>query len=276
MEVCVDMKNILLALATSWASFAHAETPEIMELTFEQRIADCENLWFAAREEEDMLVLGFVYVDPEAGFTYEHYGELVLSEGVFQAVPSDRQGTTRVIHRIGVNVPATCLTDAQATALGLPSSPESMASYKDHRPVGEHHERWAHHANRIGASAIALEHVSKASATGTTSTSLTFEHAVALNGLGQFEETVTLLEPIVASEDATGDLIAELAHAKQELGDLPRAIKLYEQAIRHRKGGYSERRSAFALRIASIHEELGNTRQHDAWMRRAERLDGNR
>lgn len=266
------MKVILFAAVLACSALAHAQLAEPLELTFAQRIAQCENAWFGARTEGGDVVLGYVYIDPDAGFTYEHYGTLQRSDGVLRAVPSELYGQSRVIHRIDTNVPATCLTGPQAAMLGLPSAPESMAFYKDERSPGEHHARWAFHYNHIGASDIALDHVMKALAAGVSSNSLTFEHAFALNVLGRYGETVVLLEPVVASSDKTADLIAELAFAKLRLREYDAAITLYGRAIDHRKGGPSTRRWEFARNIAAAYAELGDVKQRDAWLKKSERL----
>lgn len=247
---------------------------EAGELEFNQTIADCENKWFGAETGAGEVILGYVYVDPSAGFTFEHYGTLEEIGGGLRAVQSEIAREARVIQRIGHNFPAICLSQAQVAELGLPATPETMKFYKDDRPPAEHHAAWAYHYNHIGASDKALVHVSKAIAAGAASTDLTFEHAFALNVLGRFDETITLLEPDLASGDMTGDLIAELAYARMMKGETLRAIELYTQAIDHDEGNPSTRRWEFAQNIAAAYERLGDTGQRDIWIKRSEEYRG--
>jgi tetratricopeptide (TPR) repeat protein len=268
------MKKIAAIIVICWSFLAQAQakTPEAGEMKFDQHVANCENKWFGARTVDGKVVLGYVYIDPTAGFTFENYGHLDISDGKLHAIKSDLYGKARVITRIGQNFPATCLSEAQATTLGLPSSPESMKFYTNDRTTGEHHASWAYHYNHIGASEIALDHVSKAIAAGYSSTGLTFEHAFALNALGKFDQTAGLLAPVVASSTKTADLIAELAYAKLMQGEYQQAIDLYSRAIRHRgRDGYSQRRWEFARNIGAAYEALGDLKQRDQWIKRSDR-----
>ena len=264
------MKNLIVAIALCCSSTALAQGTTARELAFDQAIADCENGWFGAAAQDGSVILGYVYIDPSAGFTFEHYGTLEEDRGALRAVQSDLSREARLIQRIGHNFPATCLDDGQVAALGLPLIPETMQFYKDSRPPSEHHAAWAYHYNHIGASDKALGHVLKALEAGAASAALTFEHAFALNVLGKFSETITLLEPVYSSGGMTGDLIAELAYARLKQGDYQRAIELYTQAIDPEQGEISSRRWEFARNIAAAYEELGDAQRRDSWIQRAE------
>lgn len=263
------MKKIFAAIALCWAAAALAQTPE-SRLLFDQTIADCENKWFGAEAGDGSIILGYVYIDPSAGFTFEHYGTLEGSGAYLRAVQSDLAKEARLIQRIGRNFPAICLDDPQVAALGLPAVPKTMEFYKDDRPLGEHHTAWAYHYNHIGASDKALDHVSEAIAAGASSNALTFEHAFALNALGRFQETISLLDPIVSPETSTADIIAELAYARLMQADYEEAIRIYSQAIDHDQDEPSSRRWEFARNIAAAYGELGDTAQRDVWLKRSE------
>jgi tetratricopeptide (TPR) repeat protein len=261
------MRKILAAIALCCPALAQSQPSEAEVLRFDQRIANCENQWFGAKGTDGKIVLGYVYIDPSAGFTFEHYGYLDSSNGTLHANKSDLYDKARLITRIGQNFPATCLTETQVARLGLPLSPESMKFYKDDRPAAEHHASWAYHYNHIGASDIALDHVAKAIGAGSSSLSLTFEHAYALNALGRFDETISLLTPVVASSTKTSDLIAELAFAHLMRGEHQRSIELYTQAIDHDPRNPSQRRWEFAGNIAAAYEQLGQLKERDHWIK---------
>lgn len=257
------MKLHIAAVILLFSFSAFAQTQESAALSFDQGIANCENKWSGIKGQDGKTILGYVYVDIDAGFTFEHYGDLNSSEGHLRAVKSELFGKARVISRIEKNFPAICLTESQLTQLGLPSSPEWMKFYKDDRSPAEHHTRWAFHANHIGASKLALEHISKAVAAGASSPALTFEHAFALNALGRFDETIALLTPVISSFSASSDLIAELAFAHLAKGEYSAAIPCYKQALEHHKP--SVRRGEFAKNMAYAYEKLGNRGQRDYW-----------
>ena len=264
------MNNLFVAIALFCTSTALAQNPQARVLKFDQNIADCENSWFGAEAQDGSVILGYVYVDPAAGFTFEHFGTLEEVAGSLRAVQSELAKEARLIQRIGHNFPATCLIDGQAAALGLPITPQTMQFYKDSRPPGEHHAAWAYHYNHIGASDKALDHVLKALEAGAASATLTFEHAFALNVLGRFNETIALLEQAYSTGSMTSDLIAELAYARLRQGDYQRAIKLYTQAIDPDQGEISSRRWEFAMNIATAYEKLGDAERRDTWLKQAE------
>jgi tetratricopeptide (TPR) repeat protein len=265
------MKKILAVIVLFGSFYAQAQGPSSDAIRFDQGVANCENKWFAAKGKDGTVTLGYVYIDPSAGFTFEHYGQLDSTAGGLRAIKSELYDKARVIHRIEQNFAASCLTEVQVAALGLPLSPASIKAYKDNRSAGEHHASWASHYNHICASGLALEHVLKAIALGYSSPGLTFEHAYALNALGRFDETVSLLAPAMASGAKTGDLIAELAYARLMRGEYQQAIELYARAIDHNTEKPSTRRWEFASNIAAAYEKLGNTSQRDAWTERSVR-----
>jgi tetratricopeptide (TPR) repeat protein len=258
------MHPIIPSILLSVASAPEPSIPVSGELATPQPVALCENRWFAAEGTSGKLFLGYLYIDPEAGFTFEHYGDFRIDGGQATVVKSDLRDKARLIVRVTNNFPARCLTPTQATALGLEPNPAWMKFYEDKRAPGEHHANWAYFYNHIGASEIALEHVSKALAAGESSESLAFEHAFALNVLSRFDEVVALLTPNV-SRTKSGDLVAELAYAHLMLAKFEEAIGLYSRAI----DLGSSRRWEFATNIAGAYERLGDTRKRDEWLNRA-------
>lgn len=266
------MKKTLAVITLCCTTAALAPISSAGDLEFNQPIAECENKWFAAETEDGGVILGYVYIDPRAGFTFEHYGTLEDTGNGLRAVQSEIAREARLIQRIDQNFTATCLVDAQVADLGLPVAPESMKFYKDERPPGERHAAWAYHYNHIGANDIALDHVKKALAAGVRSTDLTFEHAFALNALARFNETTGLLEPLIPTGGVTADIIAELAYARLMQGEYQRAIELYTQAIDHDPDKPSSRRWEFARNIAAAYEKLGEAQQRDTWLERSEQL----
>lgn len=265
----MSMKKILAAIVLLCSPLAHAQFFENEALKFDQRIANCENKWFGAEGSDGKVFLGYVYIDPSAGFTFEHYGYLDSSTGRLRAVKSELYDKARLIKRIGENFPASCLTDAQVASVGLPLSPDWMEFYRDDRPFGEHHASWASHYNHIGANEIALDHVAKAIEAGSASTALDFEHAFALNALGRFDEVVVFLTPLVSSKAKTSDLIAELAYAHLRKGEYQTAISLYTEAVN--RTPLSTRRWEFANNISRAHAQLGDSKNRDKWEKRSMR-----
>lgn len=265
------MRRVLGALLLMGSTVVCAQSASTPGFAFDQRASDCEGRWFAAQTQGGKINLGFMYIDPQAGFTIEHYGTLDRSGTQLVAVKSELQGKARLIHRVESNFPASCLPAETVASLGLPAEPETMQFYRDERPPGEHHASWAYHYNHIGASDVALTHVAKARAAGYTSPALTFEHAFALNATGQFDQVIALLMPVVKARDALPDTVAELAYAYLMQGEYEKAIGHYQRALDGPGVKSSQRRWEFAQNIAGAYERLGNIELRDKWLRTSER-----
>lgn len=266
----MHMRAILGMLLLVSSAAIHAQSAATPGFAFDQRISDCEARWFAAQTQGGKVNLGFLYIDPQAGFTIEHYGNLEREGTQLVAVKSELHGKARMIQRVGSNFAASCLGDETVASLGLPPEPESMQFYRDERPPGEHHASWAYHYNHIGASDVALTHVAKARAAGYSSPALTFEHAFALNATGQFDQVVVLLTPVAKARDALPDTVAELAYAHLMQGEYEQAIGHYKRALDGKGVKSTERRWQFAQNIARAYERLGDTELRDKWLRTAD------
>src|SRR5207344_524524 len=154
-------------------------------------IASCENHWFLKQAKDpDARVLGFAYIDPEAGFTFQFEDEIVADkDGAWSRKPNPLRDKASMKIRVGTNFPVACLNDADVAKLGLAATPDWLAYYKDTRAVGPHEVSWASHLNGIGANAEAIEHLQSAMAQGYKSDPLWFELGYAYDALGEFDKS---------------------------------------------------------------------------------------
>lgn len=231
------------------------------------RIADCENRWFlVASRTPESRVLGFAYVDPDAGPTFEHDGEVVLTaDGQWRRKPSELEGKARLIVRVEENLPVVCLDDARTAQLGLSAAPEWLAWYKDPSAPGPHNARWAFYYNHIGAHERALRHVDAARAEGFQSRNLAFEHGYALNALERYSEARGVLDAAVQAYPRDPNMIAELGYAQLGLGDYATSIETYKQAYALDVDNASGRRYEFAQNIAAAYSNRGDSAEAAKW-----------
>jgi tetratricopeptide (TPR) repeat protein len=266
------MRSTLAVVSLIFPVLAYAATAGAsLSIEFDENVSQCENRWFVAPTQSGENLLGYVYIDPSAGFTLEHYGRLDESGGTLRAVKSEIYDEARVIHRIEFDFQAACLSEDVVATLGLPTAPKAMEFYKENRPSGEHHASWAYHYNHIGANETALAHISKAAALGYTSLDMTFEHAFALNALERFNETAALLSTVVEDSSCPEDIIAELAYSHLRMGHFEQAIALYKRALASNDEPPSQRRWEFARNIAAAYDQLGDASERDAWLEASEK-----
>jgi tetratricopeptide (TPR) repeat protein len=232
------------------------------------RIADCENQWFLLEGQNPALrILGFAYVDPSAGVTIEHNGEVGIGpDGSLERKPFELKEKARLIIRATGNYEIVCLNEAQRTQLGLPVAPEWQGAYRDSRAAGPHNVSWASHYNHIGAFDRALKHIEAALSEKYTSRDLTFEYGFALNAVERFHDALAVLEPGVESYPRDVNIRAELGFAHLGLGDFKKAIEIYERAYNMDKSGSSGRRGEFAQNVAAAYARLGDEKSATRWL----------
>jgi tetratricopeptide (TPR) repeat protein len=258
-----------LAIAVSWSvSGVAAEFPSVTG-----SIADCEDQWFLVRGKDPTTrVLGFAYVDPQVGVTFEHRGEVEVTDaGELIRKPFEMEGKARLIQRVESNFDVTCLSEAQVVALGLPAIPEFQNAYHDSREPGPHYESWASHYNHIGASAKALEYVEAAKNIGYQSRNLTYEHAFALNAQERYSEALEILDAAVKKFPKDVNLRAERGFTHIQQGSFEKAIRDYEFAFDQDKEGKAGRKSEFANNIAIAYGQLGDEARAREWNAEAQK-----
>ena len=72
-----------------WMAFATDSGSTVANLNHNSRMSDCENRWVALyhKTEDKDYTYGFVYIDPEAGFTFHISGSFALdAEGRYHPV----------------------------------------------------------------------------------------------------------------------------------------------------------------------------------------------
>jgi len=267
------MRHALCALLLLPALARAAEFPPTTH-----KLSDCENRWFLKEAQRpNVRLLGFAYVDPDAGVTIEVNGDVAISQdGTLQRTPGSYDKDRRLIIRGMSNLEIACLSDELASQLGLPLVPAWLAFYKDKRAPGPHNVAWASYYNHIGAFEKALEFLQLASDAGFQSAELSYERGFALNATGQFQEALGGLEIAVQAHPDSVALLGEFAFAHMKLRAFKRAIELYETALLKDKEGKSGRRAEFAHNIAMAFAALGDDQRAHEWREKAESWKGER
>jgi tetratricopeptide (TPR) repeat protein len=258
------LKRAVFVSLTLFAGTAYAQ--EFPPLS--QHITDCEGRWILSEssKSEDVRLLGYVYVDRNAGFTIEAHGEVTLApDGALVRQPDPLEGKARVIIRVERNDPAVCLSDDQTKQLGLPVEWEYRDNYEDHRPPGPHYTAWASHYNQIGGFEHALEFVRLARAENYSSSTLDLEHGFALNALKRYDDAIGTLDEALKRYPRDVEITAELGYANLSLHRSPLAIDLYRRALSYDKKRASSRRAEFAGNIANAYRQLGDAKQERKW-----------
>jgi tetratricopeptide (TPR) repeat protein len=257
--------GLLLAAAAAAADAAAQFPPS------SHRLADCENRWFLKEVADPSIrLLGFAYVDPDAGVTIEDNGKVAISaDGALARMPDTRANKMRLIVRGVSNFEIACLSSEQASQLGLPLVPDWLQHYKDKREPGPHNVAWASFYNHIGAFEKALEFLRIAGDSGFRSLELARERGFALNALTRYQEAIEGLEIAVKSYPEDIRMLAELAYSHVKLREFRRATELYQAAIAKDAEGSSVLRWEYANNLAMAFAALGDDTSASEWSRKA-------
>jgi len=265
------MKLLLLTFLLAWPPGLIAATSASgMFPPDKDPIANCENRWFLKQgKEPEARVLGFAYIDPEAGFSFEFEDYIVIDkDGNWVRKPNPLHGKASLKVRVESNVPVACLDKEDVAKLGLAPIPDWLKFYKDTRAAGPHEVSWASHLNSIGANAEAIKHIETAIADGYKSDGLWFELGYAYNALEEFDKSTEVLTPAMAASPDNKLLIGELAYSSIHQKDFKRAIELYNLALSKYKNGETEKRAEYAINLAAAYHWAGDEKAAQEWLQK--------
>jgi tetratricopeptide (TPR) repeat protein len=193
-------------------------------LEFNKKIYECENKWitYPLEGKETSHLLGYVYIDRQAGFTFHIEKNFTVSkEGKF--VPEAKQNVSRIIARISnFNRICAVIPTERLKELGISETPEFMKSYIKKDEAEDLVSR-AYHYNHIGASFMAIPLLEKAQKINAKAKGLLFELAYAYNDNENYKKVIELLQVAIAENENDSLLYKEFIFALAKDGQLENA-----------------------------------------------------
>jgi tetratricopeptide (TPR) repeat protein len=221
---------ITLFITTIGSSQNNASTNQ---LKFETIYYDAIYKWvaFPKTETDSTYVYGFVYLDMQAGLTFNH-------EGVFQIddtgklVSSKKEPYNMVKMRLGNSTKnVAVLSPTQIKELGVTPVPDWLKYYKKPIDDAESLTRTGYHLNAVGGSKKALEFLLKAYKKSPHHKGLEFELGFAYNALGQYEKAIEILNKATTNDPKNALLYKEFGYAYLNLHKLPEAEAIYKRGV---------------------------------------------
>ena len=146
----------LLIASLVTGSVAADDRPKSPTLSYDLHMSDCENRWVALyhKPEDNDYTYGFVYIDPQAGFTVQYGGSFTVdAEGKYHLapdpIPTDKMNLKIRLDQNGI---AALLPSEALTQLGLPEKPDWLKFYEDKADPVTHKVNWGFFYNSIGDS----------------------------------------------------------------------------------------------------------------------------
>ena len=253
-------KKILLVIlvCTTIIMNAQDQTQSYSPLSFDHRYYECENQWVVVpmKKDADKYAFGYIYLDAQAGLTFEYEGELKIDENNRFTLVDNGPKTSLIKQRLGktTNVLLALMPRDKIIELKLELVPDMLESYRIPDPV-MHDIAMGRTLNANDECKAALPYLEKAYSMRPNAPGVEFELGYTYNGLGKYTDAIRVLGNAVLRNPDDISLYKELGFAEKYSGD-------FESALRHYNHGFAlEEKENFgykgemAFYIAMIYKE---------------------
>jgi len=229
------MKNFITLYIILFCAF-NAIAQNAPDLKFDKSFTQCEKKWVVfERDATHGYPYGLIYVDLNAGFTFDLKGFFTLSaDGKF--IPDNsvsQKGPVKYRLAPGTK-PVALLPADRLKELNLELEPSWLKSYypevKDSTDVYYNYRMgWVY--NAAGESATAIKYLAKAYSKDSADDKVKFELGFAYNALGRFDEAIKLLEAAVQNNSNNVQLYKELGYAYGGAKKYEKSIETYVKGL---------------------------------------------
>ncbi len=256
-------------------SFAADNPPKSPTLSYNLHMSDCENRWVALyhKPEDSDYTYGFVYIDPEAGFTVQYGGRFTIdANGKYllapNPIPPDKMNLKIRLDQNGI---AALLPPEALAELGLPEKPDWLKSYEDKADPVTHEVNWGFFYNSIGDSRRALDYLESAYKERPGAPRVVFELTYAYNATGRPEDAIRVAKSEFTKNPKNELLCREIAFAYLRLKSYNEATGQYQACIALCADSESEKaeKSELAMNLSAAYGASGDTTNRDAWLEKA-------
>lgn len=235
------------------------------ELKFDKKYYEAVDKWvaFPKNETDSTFYYGFIYIDEQAGFTYQ-LGSTFIIDSSNNYLPEVIDSTFNAKYRIDQNwKPVSIIPQEKLIELNLPTEPEWLKYYKENSDSVSYLKNIGYHYNHVGASNLALKPLLKAYEIEPHFDGLEFELSFAYNALGQFENAIPILEKAIESNPENFYFYRELGFSYKNLNKIEEAEKTYRKGIKMSDNDFEK--SEMAVNMAQSYFELRNKEKFNEW-----------
>jgi tetratricopeptide (TPR) repeat protein len=244
-------------------------------LTYEFHMSDCEDRWVALyhQPEDHDYTYGFVYIDPQAGFTLHFGGRFTIdADGKYRSAPNPIPPDKMTLKiRLEQNGVAALLPPEAVAQLRLPEKPDWLKFYDDKSDSVTHKVNWGSFYNGIGDSRRAIVYLESAYKERPDAPKLVFELTYAYNALERPEDAIRVSKGEFAKNPKDELLCREMAFAYLHLKSYKEAATQYQACITLCGDSESQmaEKSELALNLSSAYKALADVPNSEAWLEKA-------
>lgn len=248
-------------MLTSALAYSQSNTTD---LVFGTKYYNAVDKWvaFPKDQADTTYMFGFIYIDSEAGFTFDLGARFQVTENGLVKLPriedvSMKARLTRNTSLVAV------LSDEQLVELELPAEPEWLHFYKANADTPEYMRDMGFHCNAAGASERALPFLTQAYALNPKLDGLAFELAYAYNATGRFKEAIPVLEKAIEHDPKNAFFYREQGFAFKNLGQLEAAEQSYNVGMKLTKD--KQQKAEMAINMAQAYAQQKDVNKFNEW-----------
>ena len=265
----------IVVIFTSSLAFGADSPSKSSDLHYDLHMSDCENHWVVLRHNpnDSDYTYGFVYIDPQAGFTLHVTGHFTIDvDGKYRSAPDPLSPDKYILKiRLDQNGVAALLPPEALAQLGLPDRPAWLKFYEDTADPVTHRVNWGLYYNAIGDSRRAVDYLESAYKERPGAPRLVFELAYAYNALGRPEDAIRVSRNEFTKNPKDEMLCREMAFAYFGLKSYKDAVEQYQICIALCGDSPSQmaEKSELAINLSSSYSALGDNQNRAAWLEKA-------
>jgi tetratricopeptide (TPR) repeat protein len=245
-------------------------------LSYNVHMSDCEDRWVALyhKPEDRDYTYGFVYIDPEAGFTLHYAGRFTVdSDRNYHEAPNPLPPDQLSLKiRLEQNGIAALLPPRALAQLALTEKPDWLKFYEDKADPVTHKISWGFFYNAIGDSQRAIDYLEPAYSEKPDAPRVVFELTYAYNAVGRAEDAIRVSKSGLVRNPKDELLCRETAFAYLHLKSYKAATEQYQTCIAlcDDSDKSMAEKSELAVNLSSAYERLGDAQSRDAWKKKAQ------
>jgi tetratricopeptide (TPR) repeat protein len=200
-------------------------------LKFNKKTVECEDKWVAFQNDNNSFAFGFIYIDFQAGLTFEYEGNFrVEDQDKFVLINKNDSSSVKV--RLEPNQRRVALIpEEKFKELKIEPVPDWLQYYKTDTASIQRLYRWGFLYNSWGLCSKALTYLEKAQKIDQKFKGLEFELAYSYNCLEQFNKAITVLQSAIKTTPDDCYLYKELSYAEMHIGQLENAAETCNKGI---------------------------------------------
>lgn len=269
------IKYLTLLLAFYLPAFVLAQSPRGLdnELKFDKRFTQCERRWvvLSKRDTASSYSFGFIYLDAQAGFTYDHKGSFKVNEHGKYIADTTGSALRSLKYRIAANwKPVAWMPQKIIKELKLPAQPSWINLYYKYTDTVARYYRWGWVYNDINEPDSALVYLNKAYKINPNAPGVATEMTFAYNALKQYRKAIEILEPAIKHDPKQAYLFKELGYAYLHLLEYDKAINAFKQGLSLMPGDeQSDIKGELAFNMARAYKAANKMDEYLDWMEKA-------